>query len=139
MIKGTGSIPLWPSFLNAKCPKCRRGDMFANSMYGLHGQHMHKNCPHCGFQFEIEPGYFYVAMLLSYAFNVAEIVTGAVGIGILTGSNNPWIYVAVLLTISLILSPFNFRYSRLVLLYWLTPGLSYRPETSGDDYSKHQT
>ncbi|QKJ32014.1 DUF983 domain-containing protein [Mucilaginibacter mali] len=116
------------SALHAKCPKCREGNMFANPMYGLKGQQMHKNCPVCDYQFEIEPGYFYVAMFVSYAMNVAEMVTFAVGTYILTGSENPWLYIGILLGVSLILSPFNFRYSRVILLYWLTPGLFYDPE-----------
>jgi uncharacterized protein (DUF983 family) len=122
--------------LHAKCPKCRKGNMFANSMYGLSSQKMNETCPHCGFKFEIEPGYFYVAMLLSYCFNVAQMVTLAVAIYVLTGSHNPWIYVAVLLGISVVLSPFNFRYSRVVLLYWLTPGVHYDPNRARDDYQK---
>ncbi|OKS86717.1 hypothetical protein RG47T_2174 [Mucilaginibacter polytrichastri] len=69
-------------------------------------------------------------MLLSYAFNVAEMVTAAVAISVLTGSVNPWLYVGIILTISIVLSPFNFRYSRLVLLYFLTPGMNYKPELS---------
>ncbi|MDN5287834.1 MAG: hypothetical protein JWR38_4108 [Mucilaginibacter sp.] len=125
-------LALWPAFVHAKCPRCRRGDMFTNSMYGFHGQVMHKTCPHCGLVYEREPGYFYVAMFASYALNVAEMVTIAVAISVLTGSNNPWLYVTIILAIALILAPFNFRYSRVMLLYWLTPGLHYHPEMSQD-------
>ena len=121
--------------LHAKCPKCRRGDMFKNKMY-LSSQKMNETCPHCGFRFEIEPGYFYVAMFVSYAFNIAQMVTLAVALYVLTGSKNPWIYVGVLLGSAVLLSPFNFRYSRVVLLYWLTPGVNYDPNRSRDDYKK---
>ena len=122
--------------INAKCPKCRRGDMFANSTYSLSSQKMNETCPHCGFKFEIEPGYFYVAMFVSYAFNVAQMVTLAVALYVLTGSRNPWVYVSVLLGSAVVLSPFNFRYSRVVLLNWLTPGVHYDPERSRDDYKR---
>ncbi len=122
--------------VNAKCPKCRRGNMFANSMYGFSSQKMNETCPHCGFKFEIEPGYFYVAMFVSYAFNVAQMVTLAVALYVLTGSKNPWVYVGVLLGSTVLLSPFNFRYSRVVLLYWLTPGVHYDANRSKDDYKK---
>ncbi|WP_342633825.1 DUF983 domain-containing protein [Mucilaginibacter celer] len=131
--------PLWPALVNAKCPRCRRGDMFANQMYGFHGQVMLKKCSHCDLTYEIEPGYFYVAMLISYAMNVAEMVTLAVAISVLTGSQNPWLYVIIILSIALMLSPFNFRYSRIILLYWLTPGLSYRPEMSADNWLQHDS
>ena len=116
------------SALHAKCPKCREGNMFANKMYSFSGQKMHKECPECGFTFETEPGYFYVAMFVSYAMNVAELLTLAVGTYILTGSENPWLYTALLLSLAFVLSPINFRYSRVVLLYWLTPGLHYDPK-----------
>lgn len=126
--------PMWPAIINATCPRCRRTPMFANKMYGLQGQVMVKACSHCGLTYEIEPGYFYVAMLISYAMNVAEMITLAVALSILTGSDNPWLYVIVILSVALLLSPFNFRYSRVFLLHWLTPGLYYQPELSKDHY-----
>jgi len=116
------------SALSAKCPKCRTGNMFANNMYQFGGQKMHTDCPHCGFHFEIEPGYFYVAMFISYAMNVAEMVTLAVATYLLTGNmESPWLYISILLSVAFILAPFNFRYSRVILLYWLTPNLRYDP------------
>lgn len=114
--------------LHAKCPKCRTGNMFSTPMYSFGTQKMNERCPHCGFTFEIEPGYFYVAMFVSYAMNVAEMVALAVGTAILTGSHSPWLYVGLLLGVSFILSPFHFRYSRVILLYWLTPGVNFDPK-----------
>jgi uncharacterized protein (DUF983 family) len=128
--------PVLSAALHAKCPKCRRGDMFKNKGFNLFSQKMNTTCPHCGFTFEIEPGYFYVAMFVSYAFNVAEMVTMAVAIYTLTNSHNPWVYVSALLGISVLLSPFNFKFSRVVLLYWLTPGVHYEPNRDRDDYKK---
>jgi uncharacterized protein (DUF983 family) len=128
-------LPMWPAIVHAKCPRCRRGDMFATPMYGFKSQQMNKTCPHCGLEFEREPGYFYVAMLVSYAMFVAEMITMAVALNVLTGSSNPWVYTAVILSVGVILSPFNFRYSRVMLLHWLTPGLHYHPEMSGDKVS----
>lgn len=115
------------SALHARCPKCREGAMFANKMYSFSGQKMHKKCPACDFTFEIEPGYFYVAMFVSYAFNVAQMVTLSIATYVLTSSWNPWLYIAIILSTAVALSPVNFRYSRVILLYWLTPGLRYDP------------
>lgn len=126
-------FPMWPAVVQARCPRCRRGQMFLNPMYGLKPQVMNKTCPHCGLIFEREPGYFYVAMLISYAMFVAEMITLAVAIHVLTGSSNPWIYVIIIMSAGLMLSPFNFRYSRVTLLHWFTPGLHYRPELSKDN------
>jgi len=125
-------LPAWPAIVHARCPRCRRGPMFTTPMYGFKSQQMNKTCPHCGLEFEREPGYFYVAMLISYAMFVAEMITLAVALHVLTGSNNPWLYIAVIMTTGIILSPFNFRYSSVILLHWLTPGLHYQPGLSGD-------
>jgi len=75
-------------------------------------------------------------MFVSYAFNIAQMVTMAVAIYILFGSHNPRVYVGAMLGISVLLSPFNFRYSRVILLYWLTPGIHYDPNRARDDYQK---
>lgn len=120
------------ALLHTKCPRCRRGDMFQGMMYSPSAK-INKNCPHCGFEFEIEPGYFYAAMYVSYALNVAESVTFGIGTYILTGSNNPWLYLATILGGCLLLAPFNFRYSRVILLYWLSPKVHYQPQLDTDD------
>lgn len=119
--------------LHAKCPRCHTGNMYSNGMYSFGGQKMNKNCPHCNLQFEVEPGYFYVAMFVSYAINVAILVTAGVGTYILTHSENPWLYAPILLGAAFLLSPVNFRYSRVILLFWLTPGLHFDPKKAGSE------
>ena len=128
------SIPTeFSAALHAKCPRCRRGDMFANEMYGFSSQKMHVACPHCQMRFEKEPGYWYVSMFVSYAMNVAEMITLAVATYVITGNlENVYLYMAILFAGILLLSPFNFRYSRVILLYWLTPGLRFNPEKRAD-------
>lgn len=123
-------LAMWPAIVNAKCPKCRVGEIYASPMYSFSGQKMHIKCPHCGMAYEREPGYFYAAMYVSYAFIVAELVTLAIGTSILTGSDNPWLYIAVLLVVVGLLAPLNLKYSKVILLHWLTPGLHYHPELS---------
>lgn len=108
--------------LHCKCPKCRTGNMFNG---GLLNPKMNINCPHCGFKFEIEPGYFYVAMFISYAINVAILVSSGIATFIITGSENPWLYLATTLIPTLVLSPFTYIYSRVILLFWLTPGIHF--------------
>ena len=122
--------------LHAKCPKCRKGDMFKQSSLGFLSQKMNIRCPYCNFQFEIEPGYFYVAMFVSYGMVVAEMVTAGIATYILTHSESPWLYIGILLGIAFLLSPFNYRYSRVILLYWLTPKLHYDPEKAKRPYNE---
>jgi len=115
--------------VQAKCPRCRRGDLFNGSAYGLKFQKMNHKCSHCGLVYEREPGYFYVAMFVSYAMVVAEMVATGVATYLITRNmESPWMYIAVTLITAIIFAPFNFRYSRVILLYWLTPGLHYSSE-----------
>lgn len=114
--------------LKSKCPRCREGNMFEGATYGLKKQKMNEFCPHCGFQFEIEPGYFYAAMYVSYALSVAQVVSLALITAYLTSSESPWVYVGVLFSAIILFAPFNLRYSRLILLHYLSPNVSYNPK-----------
>lgn len=119
--------------MHARCPRCRRGNMFEGPTYGLKLQKMNENCPHCGMKFEREPGYFYVSMFVSYAMNVAEMIAIAVATYVLTGNmEDPLLYLAIMFPAVFLLSPLNYRYSRVILLYWLTPGLRFDPEKNKD-------
>lgn len=119
------------ALVHSKCPRCRRGKVFQNSMYGFKSQKMYDHCPHCNLKFEREPGYFYVAMFVSYGLNVVQMILSGMLAYFVTGNTtNPWLYMAVIFPAVIILSPFNYRYSRLVLLHYLTPGLNYIPEMS---------
>ncbi|RAJ22622.1 hypothetical protein LY11_04762 [Pedobacter cryoconitis] len=114
---------------HAKCPRCRVGNMFSNNTYGLHIQHMNDYCSHCNYRFEREPGYFYAAMFISYGMNVMEMLLICLLTFLVTGdSSSFWLYIGVLMGSIIILGPFNFRYSRVVLLYWLTPGVKFDPK-----------
>ena len=125
----TKRVPIVYALLNAKCPRCRKGDMFMNSMYGFKSQKMHDNCPYCNLKFEREPGYFYVAMFVSYGFNIIQMFIAGILTYLITGNTeNPWLYMATIFPFVFILSPFNYRYSRVILLYYLTPGLKYIPQ-----------
>lgn len=114
--------------ISSRCPRCREGKMFEGHVYGLKKQRMNEFCPHCNFKFEIEPGYFYAAMYVSYAFSVAQVVILALVTAYFTHSESPWLYIGVLFVAILIFAPFNLRYSRLVLLHFLSPKVSYNPE-----------
>lgn len=121
------AISKFTAVMQSKCPKCRVGKVFEGPVYGLKKQKMHEYCPHCGMKFEVEPGYFYAAMYVSYAFSVAEVVTLGLATSLLTKSESPWVYVFVLFAAILIFAPFNLRYSRLILLHYLSPKIVYNP------------
>ncbi|RZL17604.1 MAG: DUF983 domain-containing protein [Pedobacter sp.] len=117
--------------VQCKCPRCRKGDIFPGKMYGFQIQRTNEHCTFCDLRFEREPGYFYVAMFVSYAMNVIEIITigvGAYTFGLKLEYENLWYFVGLIMAGILLLSPFNYRYSRVILLHWLTPGLKYIPD-----------
>lgn len=110
------------SAVEAKCPRCRTGNMFAAPLLSFKSKKMYDRCPHCDLKFEKEPGYFYVAMYVSYVFVVAELVTACVATYVLSNNTeSPWLYLIVALSVAIIMAPFNYRYSRVVLMYWMTP------------------
>ena len=60
------------SIVAAKCPRCREGNMFPkNTLYTSKFADMYDSCPCCGQPYEPEPGFFYGAMYVSFALNVA--------------------------------------------------------------------
>jgi|SRR5476651_2007001 len=122
------------AMLHTKCPRCRRGDMFKGGLYSFGSNKINDFCPHCGMRFEIEPGYFYAAMYVSYALNVMYAGILWTGTYMLTHNmDSPWLYITVILGGCFILSPITFRYSRVFLLYWLSPNVHYHPDLDTDD------
>lgn len=122
------NTPKLKAVVKAKCPKCRRGNIFTGPMYSFKAQRTNDTCPHCGMRFEIEPGYFYAAMYVSYALNIAEMVTIGITTYIISGSleyEDMWLYISTIIGGTIILAPFNFRYSRVLLLHYLSPKVKY--------------
>ena len=122
----------WYAIVKGKCPQCRRGNIFSGSTYGFNIQRTNYSCSHCQFRFEIEPGYFYAAMYISYAMNMVEMIAIGFATYYTSGGrldfDSIWIYFSVILLGSLLLSPLNYRYSRILLLNALTPRIHYKPE-----------
>ncbi|RZK49982.1 MAG: DUF983 domain-containing protein [Pedobacter sp.] len=116
--------------ISSKCPACRKGDIFTGTLYGLNVQRTLEHCSVCGQRYEIEPGYFYAAMYVSYAMNMAEMITTGFLTYILSGGRIDfdflWVYVGTIVAVSVILSPFNYRYSRVLLLHYLSPKIKYK-------------
>jgi uncharacterized protein (DUF983 family) len=112
-----------------KCPQCREGDIFQAPLFKKPGLFMevNKHCPNCGMRYEIEPGFFYGAMYISYAFSVAIMTAGLVATMILFQDPPTWLYFAVVFVLVFVAVPFSFRYSRVLWLYWFS-GVRYQPK-----------
>lgn len=86
---------------------------------------MHKDCAVCGLHFEVEPGFFWGAMYISYAFGVAISVVAGVITSVVLKDPEIWVYIAAVITPLILLSPQSMRYSRVLMLY-LFGGISFR-------------
>jgi uncharacterized protein (DUF983 family) len=109
-----------------KCPRCREGNIFTYPISRISKFNvMNKTCPHCGVRLEPEPGFYQGAMYVGYAFTIAFLVLIS---GMLYVSGNPseWVYIAVTISVMILVAPLNYRYSRILYLY-LFGGIKYNP------------
>ncbi len=120
------------AMLEARCPRCREGKIFVYPWWQVGKfSRMHEHCPHCGMRYEVEPGLFFGAMFISYAISVGIMI----GIGVLSfvvfrDPDNIWLYYVIPITgVSLVAVPFNFRISRVLMLY-LFSGVTYDEQLS---------
>lgn len=117
------------ALVHSKCVRCRQGDMFKP---GFLNQRMYERCPSCDLFYERQPGYFYVAMFVSYALGVAEMIALGIATAVFSGgSNNVYLYLAVIFIGVILLAPFNFRFSRVLHMHFLDPKLKYKPGYAG--------
>ena len=110
-----------------RCPQCREGKMFKFPFWRVDKfSEMHENCPVCGLRFEVEPGFWYGAMFVSYANTIALLVV--LGIIIFYTFNDPSVmyYIVPVTVLSVLIVPFNFRISRVIFLH-LFGFVKYKP------------
>lgn len=101
--------------------------MFVTSVFNIAGFHkMNKACPNCGLRFEREPGFFFGAMYISYAFSVALFV--AVGLGLSVIGDFPlYVYFISIVVAVIVFLPLSFRYSRILFLHFFG-GVDFDPQ-----------
>jgi uncharacterized protein (DUF983 family) len=115
------------AMVGAKCPQCREGKMFKYPFWRVDKfSEMHENCPVCGLKFEVEPGFWFGAMFVSYANTIAMLVV--LGVSIFYIFNDPPVlyYIIPVTILSLLTVPFNFRISRAIFLH-LFGFVKYKP------------
>lgn len=105
------------SILTCKCPRCREGRVFThkNPYHRKFGE-IEKRCSICNLIYEMEQGFWYGAMYISYAFGVM-ISVPIVIILLLKTSLEIFQITAVIFCVLFVLSPVLFRYSRSVWLH----------------------
>ncbi len=119
-------LPKFKSSLLHKCPRCLKGDMFPdrNPYHLRNTARMHSHCPVCGLNYEPEPGYFYGAMYVSYAFTVAISVAVFLLYYVLMPQQGVLAFLVLLSIVLALLSPYTFRTSRAI---WLNFFVRYQP------------
>lgn len=101
-----------------KCPTCGQGEIFKYPLSNVaHFADMHSNCPVCGVSLEPEPGFYFGAMYITYAFNIVILI--AFGLSIYYLVALPEImYLILIASVAVVTTPFSFRVSRVLWLYW---------------------
>ncbi|MDF1672596.1 MAG: DUF983 domain-containing protein [Vicingaceae bacterium] len=106
------------SVFRLKCPQCGEGDLFCNkNIYKYKGFFdMPDSCPKCQQDFQIEPGFYYGSMYVSYGLTIAITVAIFVAMTVLNIFSIAGFIIAdvVILTVTL---PIVFKISRAL---WLT-------------------
>ena len=111
------------AIFKAKCPQCQSGKMFKKSALKLNGfTEMFDTCNVCGLTFEVEPGFFWGAMYVSYGITTGMMLI--VGALVLILSNHEarfWGYIIPIFLAMFSSIPFTYRYSRVLMLYYFSP------------------
>jgi len=106
------------AILQGKCPRCRSGEMFRYSLRNILKFHyMHEKCPCCNLRFQVEPGFFFGAMFISYGMVVAIVLILGF-IFFFSFDPDLWIYTLAVSFAVLLFLPLIFRYSRILFLHW---------------------
>ena len=116
------------SIFKFKCPRCHEGDLFKSATYDIkHFQQMHEKCEHCELRYMSEPSFFDGAMYISYAIQVALLITVFTALNIL-GIAKLGLIIGITIVTALLLIPITFRLSRSV---YINLFVKYDPDKRG--------
>lgn len=104
--------------LKCKCPNCRKGNMFSGkgNFFLFKMPQMNKYCKKCNYKFEIETGFFYGAMYVSYALTVAVMIASLVVFWYFLNLSPLYVFFIIVIA-AILFSTFNFRVSRSIWVY----------------------
>jgi uncharacterized protein (DUF983 family) len=110
-----GARKRWQAILSQRCPRCLEGKIYASLL------RMQDDCPACRHHFEREPGYFLVAMYISYPLSI--VVIGLSLWAITSFWPDMRLEWAVLLTVPILILcvPALVRWSRVLWMHWDPP------------------
>jgi len=101
------------SILTGSCPKCQNESMYEEkNIFKLTKiLSMNDHCSHCGLKYQIEPSFFYGAMYVSYALNVAVGVAAFIIAYLFFNSSLKQAFIAIIISI-IVAFPYVMRLSR---------------------------
>lgn len=113
------------------CPRCHEGRMFpSGTLYDVRRfAKMNPSCDRCGQSFDPEPGFYFGAMLVSYAISTAIFVAVWIALAVLMDDVTLTMMIGVILVIVFGLLPINFRLSRSI---WIHMMVRYKGQASGN-------
>lgn len=121
------------SIFRAKCPVCLQGKVYeVKNPYDFKKfDKMYERCDKCNHRYEIEAGFWYGAMYVSYAmtvaFSVATFILTYIVDVVFKLNLDALVYFGMIVLNIIALVPITFRTSRLV---WMTFFTSYDPEVA---------
>lgn len=122
--------------VKARCPQCHDGRIFTHKWWNLlKFSDMHEHCPSCGLRYEVEPGFFFGAMYISYAFTVGIMIVGGIIIYNFFGDPSAEGYIIPITLVSLLMVPFNFRMARVIFIH-LFSMVKYKSDAAGTASAK---
>jgi hypothetical protein len=117
------------SVLMNKCPCCHKVNFWKyNNPYRnifLKSEDQNFKCSNCSLKYEIEVGFWYGAMYISYALGVAIMVFGWILSNILFQEINITYEILFISLFLILVSPINYFYSRLI---WINIFVKYTKE-----------
>ena len=116
------------SILFNKCPKCHVGKFwvsdnpFKNMFFST--ENSCKTCENCSLNYELETGFWYGAMYVSYALSVAIMVLFWTSTNFFYPLINVFNEVLIIVTAILLVSPLNYHLSRLIWINFFVKYIS---------------
>ena len=112
------------SILGMSCPRCQETKLFEDSNPYNFSKifDMPERCGACGQKFEVEPGFYYGAMYVSYGVSIAYLVSVFVAMWVLYPDFTTTEYLVIAISTLLALTPLFFRVSRAI---WINFFVSY--------------
>ncbi len=116
------------SILTGSCPKCQNESMYFDKNPWRLGNvlKMNENCGHCGLKYQIEPSFFYGAMYVSYALNVAVGIAAFIISHVFIGLNLIQAFIVIIGTL-VVTFPFVLRWARNI---YINMFISFDPNAS---------